>query len=80
MSAGRLVQAVAMQDVGRVRVSWSAERQEFTVRGHTACGRMVAEYFTNDKTDALGTADHILGELAALAARQALAGRPELAA
>jgi len=37
------------------------------VRATGPGGRLVAEYFTDDKADALGTADHMLAELAAAA-------------
>jgi hypothetical protein len=63
MSA-RLVQVAAVQDVGRVRVTWSAEFREFTVRAVAADGRHVAEYFTDDRLDALDTAARILQDLA----------------
>jgi hypothetical protein len=66
MSAGRLrvVQVVRMVDVGLVRVAWSATWAEYRVRATGPDGRVVAEYFTDDRTDALGTADHMLAELA----------------
>jgi len=66
MSASRLrvVQVVRMLDVGLVRVAWSADWAEFQVRATGPDGRVVAEYFTDDKADALGTAAHMLAELA----------------
>jgi hypothetical protein len=69
MSAGRLrvVQVVRVVDVGLVRVAWSASGAKFQVRATGPDGRMVAEYFTTDRADALGTADAMLAELAALA-------------
>lgn len=63
----RLVQLVRMADVGMVRVAWSATWSEFQVRALDRDGRMLAEYFTDDKADALGTADRMLAELAATA-------------
>jgi hypothetical protein len=63
MSA-RLVQVAAVQGVGLVRVTWSAEFREFTVRAVAADGRRVAEYFTDDRMDALDTAARILQDLA----------------
>jgi len=62
----RLVQVVHLADVGMVRVAWSAEWSEYRVRATGPAG-LVAEYFTDDKADALGTADAMLAELAALA-------------
>jgi hypothetical protein len=63
MSA-RLVQLVRLADAGLVRVAWSATWSEYQVRALGRDGRLVAEYFTDDKADALGTADHLLAELA----------------
>ena len=62
----RLVQLVAVADVGMVRVAWSAEWAEYRVRAPGPAGQ-VAEYFTSDKADALGTADAMLADLAAAA-------------
>jgi len=62
----RLVQLVAVADVGMVRVAWSATWAEYRVRATGPAG-LVAEYFTDDRADALGTADVMLAELAALA-------------
>ena len=59
----RLVQLVAVADVGMVRVAWSASWGEYQVRATGPAGQ-VAEYFTSDKADALGTADVMLAELA----------------
>ena len=59
----RLVQLVAVADVGMVRVAWSAEWSEYRVRATGPAG-LVAEYFTDDRADALGTADAMLAELA----------------
>ena len=63
----RLVQLVAVADVGMVRVAWSASWCEYRVRATGPAGELVAEYFTSDKADALGTADAMLAELAELA-------------
>lgn len=63
----RLVQLVRLADAGLVRVAWSATWSEYQVRALDRDGRLVAEYFTDDRADALGTADHLLAELAALA-------------
>ena len=62
----RLVQLVAVADVGMVRVAWSASWGEYQVRATGPAGQ-VAEYFTSDKADALGTADAMLADLAAAA-------------
>ena len=63
----RLVQLVRLADAGLVRVAWSATWSEYQVKATAADGRLVAEYFTDDKADALGTADAMLAELAELA-------------
>ena len=60
----RLVQLVRLADAGLVRVAWSATWSEYQVRALDRDGRLVAEYFTNDRADALGTADAILADLA----------------
>ena len=62
----RLVQLVHLADVGMVRVAWSASWCEYQVRATGTAGQ-VAEYFTDDKADALGTADAMLADLAAAA-------------
>ena len=62
----RLVQLVHLADIGMVRVAWSASWGEYQVRATGPAGQ-VAEYFTSDKADALGTADAMLAELAELA-------------
>ena len=62
----RLVQLVAVANVGMVRVAWSASWGEYQVRATGPAGQ-VAEYFTSDRADALGTADVMLAELAELA-------------
>ena len=62
----RLVQLVAVANVGMVRVAWSASWGEYQVRATGPAGQ-VAEYFTSDRADALGTADAMLAELAELA-------------
>lgn len=60
----RLVQLVRLADAGLVRVAWSATWSEYQVRALDCDGRLVAEYFTDDRADALGTADHLLAALA----------------
>ena len=62
----RLVQVVHLADVGMVRVAWSASGCKYQVRATGPAGQL-AEYFTSDKADALGTADAMLAELAELA-------------
>ena len=62
----RLVQLVHLADVGMVRVAWSASWCEYRVRATGPAGELVAEYFTDDKADALG-ADAMLADLAAAA-------------
>ena len=63
----RLVHLVRLADAGLVRVSWCATWSEYRVRATGPGGHLVAEYFTDDRADALGTADAMLTELAALA-------------
>lgn len=63
----RLVQLVRLADAGLVRVAWSATWSEYQVKATAADGRLVAEYFTTDRADALGTADHMLADLASAA-------------
>jgi hypothetical protein len=63
----RLVQLVRLAGAGLVRVAWSATWSEYQVRATDADGRLVAEYFTDDRADALGTADHMLADLASAA-------------
>jgi hypothetical protein len=60
----RLVQLVHLADAGLVRVAWSATWSEYQVRATGPGGRLVAEYFTDNRADALGTADAMLAELA----------------
>ena len=63
----QLVQLVHLADAGLVRVAWSAAWSEYQGRATGPGGRLVAEYFTDNRADALGTADHMLAELAAAA-------------
>jgi hypothetical protein len=63
----RLVQLFRLAGAGLVRVTWSATWSEYQVRATGPGGRLVAEYFTDDRADALGTADAMLAELAAAA-------------
>ncbi len=64
---GRLVQVQAVQNVGRVRVGHDREWSEYRVQAWDPAGRLVAEYHTDDKGDALDTAARILQDLAARA-------------
>ena len=61
----RLVYVGAFQDVGRVRVTWSDDWSEYCARLVDSTGELVAEYFTDDRADALATADRMLADLAA---------------
>jgi len=60
----RMVQVMHLDRVGLVRVSLSEELAEYRVLATGSTGESVAEYFTDDRTDALGTADAMLAELA----------------
>jgi len=62
MTARRLVLAGTFPDVGRVRVTYSGELGEYCVRLVAPDGQLVAEYFTDDRADALGTADALMRE------------------
>jgi hypothetical protein len=61
---GRLVQVLAVQDVGRVRVGWDAAWSEYRVQAWNESGRLVTEYHTDDRQDAIDTADVILARMA----------------
>ena len=61
----RLVYSGSFPDVGQVRVTWSDDWQEFAARLVDSSGRLVGEYFTDDRADALATADQLLADLAA---------------
>ena len=63
----RLVQLVRLADAGLVRVAWSATWAEYQVRATGPRGRLVGEYFTDNKADALATAERMLADLADLA-------------
>ena len=63
----RLVQLVRLADAGLVRVAWSATWAEYQVRATGPGGRLVGEYFTDNKADALATAERMVADLADLA-------------
>jgi hypothetical protein len=65
MSARRLVYAGAFPEVGRFRVSWSDEFEEYRVQLIDPAGQLLAEYFTDDRADAVATADRMLADRAA---------------
>jgi len=64
MTARRLVYAGAFPDVGRFRVTWSSDHQEYRVQFLSPLGDLLAEYFTADRDDAIGTADRMLANRA----------------
>lgn len=66
MSARRLVYAGAFPGVGRFRVTWSDEFQEYRVQLIDQGDQLLAEYFTDDRADAIATADQLLADRAAL--------------
>jgi hypothetical protein len=66
MSARRLVYAGAFPGVGRFRVTWSDEFQEYRVQLIDQGDQLLAEYVTADRADAIGTADQLLADRAAL--------------
>jgi len=61
---GRLVQVVAVQGVGKVRVGWDSDWSEYRVQAWDASGRLVSEYHTSDRQDARDTADVTLARMA----------------
>ena len=70
----RLVQLLAVADVGmvrvdrqRVRVDWCPAWSEYRVRATGPAGQVAETYFTNNRADALGIADAMLADLAAAA-------------
>lgn len=64
MTGRRLVYRGAVQDIGRVRVTWSDEWSEYCARVTDSSGELVGEYFTDDRRDAIDTGDRMLEELA----------------
>jgi hypothetical protein len=66
MSGRRLVYAGSFPQVGRFRVTWSDEFQEYRVQLIDQAGQLAAEYFTDDRADALATADQLMADRAAL--------------
>lgn len=65
----RLVRVAAVQGVGKVRVGLDNDWSEYRVQAWSAGGRLVAEYHTDDRADALATADCLLAGLPTMAAR-----------
>jgi hypothetical protein len=61
----RLVYAGAFPGVGRFRVTWSPEYSEYRVQLIDQAENLVAEYFTDDRVDAINTADRMLDDQAA---------------
>ena len=61
----RLVYAGAFPGVGRFRVTWSAEYSEYRVQLIDQVENLVSEYFTDDRVDAINTADRMLSDQAA---------------
>lgn len=87
---GRLVQVAAVEGVGKVRVGRDVEWNEYRVQAWDARGRLAAEYHTDDKADALDSAERMLADLvgpnpeqlaavAAFAARHGRTWRADLA-
>lgn len=64
MSA-RLIYSSSVPAVGRVRVTWSAELGEYRVALAPAGVSTIFDYFTDDRTDAVSTAQRMLAEEAA---------------
>ena len=51
--------------VGRFRVTWSDEFGEYRVQLIDLADQLLAEYFTDDRADAVATADRLLADRAA---------------
>ena len=62
----RLVYAGAFPGVGRFRVTWSADWSEYRVHLIDPAGELLAEYFTDNRADAVATADRMLADRAAM--------------
>jgi hypothetical protein len=77
---GRLVQVAAVEGVGKVRVGRDVEWNEYRVQAWDVRGRLVAEYHTDDKTDALDSAERMLADLADLVKQVADQAAARLAA
>jgi hypothetical protein len=60
MSRPRLIYSAAVEAVGRVRVVFNPEYQEFCARLVGCTGDLLGEYHTDDRDDALATADYML--------------------
>lgn len=60
MSSRRLIYRGAVQDVGRVRVTWSDDWAEYCARVTDSTGDLVGEYFTDDRRDAIATGERML--------------------
>lgn len=73
----KLIYSSSVPGVGRVRVTYSAEWSEYIARLYKSPGRvspwevgpapgeeLAGEYFTDDRADAIGTAQLMLADLA----------------
>ena len=67
---GRLVQVYAVQGVGKVRVGFDSDWSEYRVQAWDDTGRLVSEYHTDDRQDAIDTADVTLARMAGPTAEQ----------
>jgi hypothetical protein len=70
---GRLIQVQAVQGVGKVRVGFDADWSEYRVQAWNADGRLVSEYHTDDRQDAVDTAAATLERLGGPTADQVAA-------
>ena len=61
---GRLVQVTVAEGVGKVRVGYDRDWQEYRAQAWDASGDLVEEYHTEHKDDALATANRMLADLA----------------
>lgn len=58
----RIASTSSADGVAWVRVDWCRDWEEYQVRAYLG-GKLVAEYSTDDKQDALGTAAAMLAQL-----------------
>jgi len=58
--SGRVIYVRAVPELARVRVTYSSDWQEYTARLTAPDGAIVGEYFTDNRADAVATADAML--------------------
>jgi len=63
--SNRLIFAGAVPGIAHVRVTYSPVWAEYTVRVYRVPSELIGEYFTDDRTDAIGTAQLMLDSVRA---------------